>query len=646
MTVSLEKGTLDCLLPRPKVDSFKWICDNIRLPNGDPFSPHDYPWTEGICKEWDNPDRTTLWMQFAARAGKTILACSLLQCAIYTAPAPALFGTSTGELAKQSIVKRLIPMFEQSPLRKWLPPEHRRRQTRLDLKHSTVYVSWSGSATTLADIGPKYKWGNEVDKWTKDKSEEADPLELFGERGAEFPNRKEIYESTPTITGTSRVNRGLEMGTNCRFLVPCPHCGHYQQFVRGDGSGGGLVWEKDSDGRSTPDLAWETARYRCDKCARDIHDEQRMDMVRKGIWCPEGCSVRKNGKLSGTPRNNGPHASFQLSRAYSPTFTFGDFARAWIAAKDDREKLRNFLNSWEGETYTPLATRFTWDETAELLCRDYRLGTVPSGGCFVTAGIDVQIDHYVYLACAWGENGTGWVIDYGIAHDPHELRTEFLDYMYECEDGGELPVSFTLMDAGFNTEEIKSLCASLSREGRYVMPSMGSKPGTMQGRSFRRQDMDDHGKKTARRRRGSTQQLVTVNTNYWQSWLQNCLERRRPGDEGSLAFPMDAREDIDLWEQLLNEAETENVGTTGHTTTQWCVVNRSIPVDFRDAARYCRCAAEVRLNGAWNRVRARRPRTKQAVQQTPTEKKKVKQRQQQTSMQFLDRPGGWANDWR
>ncbi|MCS7466723.1 phage terminase large subunit family protein [Stieleria sp. ICT_E10.1] len=67
-----------------------------------------------------------------------------------------------------------------------------------------------------------------------------------------------------------------------------------------------------------------TILYVCEECGDDIREEQRREMIRKGVWCAEGQYVDSSGQLIGTPTNDGPDESFQLSRLYGPTFSFSD----------------------------------------------------------------------------------------------------------------------------------------------------------------------------------------------------------------------------------------------------------------------------------------------------------------------------------
>ena len=179
--------------------------------------------------------------------------------------------------------------------------------------------------------------------------------ELFMERGIEIPDRKTILESTPGVEGKSRINQYMTLGTNCRFHVPCANCGYFQELVVGDGTAGGIIFEKDENGKLHPDVAFETARYRCCKCEKEIGETKRKAMIRKGQWVPEGQYLTKTGKLRGKKARDSNIASFQLSRLYAPTFSFGDIARQYVSCKikEDQgnpEPMRNFVNSWQGLT--------------------------------------------------------------------------------------------------------------------------------------------------------------------------------------------------------------------------------------------------------------------------------------------------------
>lgn len=614
----LHRRTLDCILPPPRVRTYDWICDNVRTKDGLPFNHIDYPWVEGICDEWDSPRRNTIWLQFAARLGKSLTAQALLVASIGVAPAPAMIATSTEKLLVDTIRDKLWPMFDRCPkTRSWVPPKHEQNRLRMDLRHSVIYGGWSGSVSSLADKDPRYKWAFEIDKMSADKSEEADPLQLFNERGIEIPDRKSIYESTPAIAGRSRVNRGLLKGTNCRFQVPCRKCQAFQQLIRGDGKPGtgGLIWDKDDDGHSTPSLAYNTARYRCAHCQKELDDADRRPMIRAGKWVPAGCRLDKRGRMHGTPLNDGPDASFQLGRLYAPTFTFGDVAKNWVESLPSEEDRRNHINSWDGEVWELLQQDYDWEDVASRLCTaETVVGIAPADTVFLTMGVDVQVDHLVYAVTAWAAGSVATVIAYGIAQTWDELN-DIRKMPRSTTDSRVLVPMMTLIDArdGNKTEEVKEVCKAWWKpSGPWVYPSMGQDSGQMAGRTFTKTVLDEHLKSTRRNKTRSKRKgldefyLIMINTNYWEQWMHQCLYFRTAGDPRSLCFPASSRTDEDLFTELCNVVPDYGLGDSD-AVKRYVRADTTIPKDLRDAIRYSRVAAEVYTHGNWERVIPPRP---------------------------------------
>ena len=165
----------------PRMSSFDWICEHACNKRGMPFDYLSYPWTKGICEAVGQPARERIFFQAGSRLGKTELGLSLLECGMATAPDIAMIGGPTGDKVEQWIKDRLIPMIENClPLRRWLPPPHRRPKDTLHLRHGTIYGAWSGSPTTLGDLDPRYLLGfgdRQVHQVVS--SEEADSLMLL-----------------------------------------------------------------------------------------------------------------------------------------------------------------------------------------------------------------------------------------------------------------------------------------------------------------------------------------------------------------------------------------------------------------------------------------------------------------------------------
>ena len=606
-TLRLSQRTLDCLLPLPPFSSWDWIKENGVTHKGAPFNYLDFPWVEGICAAWDNPRVRMVSFMAGSRLGKTESGLELMQSVQDYDPDIGMIGGSTEGLIKRTLGDRYYKMLEHCHrTRSICPPVSRRSATKVKTKSYIIYGAWSGSPTTLGDLDPRYLVAFEVDKFTKDSSEEADPFLLLLERGAEIPDRKVFCESTPTVKGVSRIDRAVESGTNRRFHCPCPRCGHYQELVVNeslDREFGGLWWDKDKSGHASGERAAESAVYICAACKGEIREESRRPMIRKGIWCAKGQQVSKEGELLGRPINDGPHESFQLSRMYGPTFSFSAYARAFVESRGDTEKERSFANNWAGVPWVPIVIEMDWEELARRLCRGkHEVGVVPQHCIFVTTAVDVQVDHFVITTFGWTRGKCGHLVQHGTVPDWSDVQA-WLRTRWKHEDGGVILSRMNLIDAkdGNRKHEIVDFCKAVNNErGPFTWPSMGAKPGTMHVRMFRKQPIDDQnrtGKRAESKIRGI--HLVQVNTTMTQEWIDSAMVRRMPTDPHLLTLSEQVKEDQDLFDQLLNEKYDKEKGLHVH-------VDPLIPVDFRDAFRYARTAAEVYTNGNWDRLPGRR----------------------------------------
>lgn len=609
--LELSASTCDALLPRSLVSAWQWLEVEGRLEDGQPLNLRDYPWFRAVAQAWDDPRVRTISIQGAAQIGKTVLCRNLLAMAAATSASNLMYATATAELARTTVRKKLYPTLNEIPAtRPGLP----RRELwaslgPVDVGRSTIHVAWSGSPAKLGDVTIRAAHHGELDKWSKNTSSEADPEALADDRVAAVPDHKIMKESTPSIAGGSRINRRLVAGSNGRWRIPCPRCGEYAELELGDGSAGGLKWDKPPEGAARDvRLAEASARYVCPLCKKDWRDAERMPAIRAGVYCPEGCDVASSGRLTGEPLRPWPHWSIQISRLYSPAASWGQIARTYLEALVNPELLRDFINSTLGQVWSPRPRIAAWESVAERVCGDHEIGHAPAGCVFAAAGVDVQIDHVVFMVIGWGQQQRGWVLDYGVAAGWDELAGVLRRTYPLAGGGGQLPIGLALVDSRYEQveDEVVKFCQGANRRGRWVWPSQGVRAGTMSGRSFRRRELDEGarvGRTRRSRRRMADFYVVSVNTNYWQAYADRVLYEAHAGDAGSLTFPRAAASDQDLFEQLTNELPEP--GKSGQAV--WKQIDASTPVDLRDCLRYSRCAAEVYTLGAWQRLHARRP---------------------------------------
>ncbi|WP_145218721.1 terminase gpA endonuclease subunit [Planctomycetes bacterium TBK1r] len=597
--MSLSPVVLTAFDPPKHMSSWEWVTQYAVTHKGDPFDGASYPYLKGICDAFDDPKVRRVFFRACSRVGKTEINLGLHIAAQHREPDTGLIATPTEGLLRKTIKDRLWPMLDlNSQTRPGLPPKHLRAATKCRASTFITHGAWSGSPVTLGDLDPKYLHLLEISKYSRDDSDEADPVDLVLQRGSEIPDRKVFAESTPTLAGTCAISRLVEQGTNRSYFVPCPHCGDYSPLYANEThekSTGGLWWDRDKDGSSTPSRAYKSAVYVCSSCKVEWGDEHRLAQVRKGVWVAPGESIDVNGNVTGTPHNDGPDESFNLSRLYAPTFTFADYARECVT-KVGTEQEQDFRNSWQGVPYAPIRVSMSWERLAAKLCvGTWERGTVPEQCFALTCAVDVQIDHFVCVTFAWDLNKVGHLIDFGTVSTWSDVA-EWISRSYDHEGHSPIRPSLTLIDAkdGNRKDEVIDNCRDMNNErGPFVWPSMGMNAKSFNGAFFVRSNVDANNnvdRKQARAINGL--QLVKVGTAISQDWLNNSLFNRKPGDRNSIIFPMWAAESRALFEQLLNESWDPKTGL-------WARIDMTVPVDFRDAVRYARVGIEAYVGGDW-----------------------------------------------
>lgn len=576
---------------------------------GKPFSHIDHPHLGnpgGPCDALTDHRVRTIVEQFGSRMGKTFFAQTAQQYFSDISPGPGMIASESEKLALE-ITGRWYAMAEKSVrLKGKLKPPRFRKQSRIDLPASKIYVAWARSVSTLADKPVRYGHANEVDKWehvgaTNNTAKEADPLKLFMDRGKQFPRRKFIIESTPTVKGKSRIERMLERSTNCRFYVPCPHCKHYQTLRLGNGkTRGGILWDKTEAGRHDTDLAQRTARYECENCDEPILDHHRAWMMRRGVWCPEGCSVIGDKALAlfnakgrathewrgwehapwikGRPTRNGTDAGYQISSLYSLKLNWGDIAAERVRS-DKPQDFRNFVNQWLAETWEAIIRSTTWEKLgARIIVREQPRGIAPRWASLLTIGIDRQTgDRFPWVTDVWGPGGLNATIAYGESLSFDDLFRDVVSRRWAHSDGGSLRLAMGLMDFGFLPKGVHQFCQRCQKAGFNLWPSKGS--STAMESDFRVYTLGAGTSMPGMR-------YIMVDTIRSQMWIEDQLTKDDPDEQRYSLFAGSLEEHQDFLQQLLNDAASDELDGSNNVRQSWDRVSESIPNDWRDGRRY------------------------------------------------------------
>ena len=380
----------------------------------------------------------TVFMK-GAQIGGTECGNNWMGYIIHQAPGPMMAVQPTVEMAKRNSKQRIDPLIEESEVLRKLVRDPRSRDSgntvlSKDFPGGVLVMTGANSAVGLRSMAARYLFLDEVDAYPGDVEGEGDPITLAMARTRTFARRKVFLVSTPKITGMSRIESAYEESDQRKYWVPCPTCREFQilKFAQ-------LRWPKGDP---------QSAVYICEHCGQEIRNHQKQSMLARGEW---RAGAKGDGKTAG----------FHISSLYSPVgwFSWGDAAKQFEQAQKNPALLQVFVNTVLGETWTLLGEAPEWQKLYDRR-EDYKVGLVPRGGLFLTAGADVQKDRIEVEIAAWGRGKESWSVDYRVFEGDTsraavwEKLTGLLNESFTTESGLELPIMQLAVDSGFATIEV------------------------------------------------------------------------------------------------------------------------------------------------------------------------------------------------
>lgn len=396
------------------------------------------------CIEVDSPNHLYLCGKGWIPTHNTECGNNFLGYVIHLAPGPVMAVAPTVEMAKRNSKQRIDPLIEESPILSTLIAPARSRDAgntvlAKEFRGGVLVMTGANSAVGLRSMPVRYLFLDEVDGYPRDVDGEGDAISLAEARTRTFARRKIFIVSTPTITGTSIIEREYQDTDQRRYFVPCPHCGHRQ-------------WLKFEQLRWT----WgqpQTVHYVCDACDEAIGEHHKTWMLEHGEW---------------HPTSEDPHRKtigFHLSSLYSPIGwrAWSDIAGAWENAQGSATALKAFKNTELGETWVEEGDAPEWERLFERR-EDYSIGRVPLACLLLTAGADIQKDRIEVSVWAFGRGKSTWLIEHRVLMGPVHQGIGARDSVWQrlagllCEtwthaSGAQLSLSRLAVDTGFATQE-------------------------------------------------------------------------------------------------------------------------------------------------------------------------------------------------
>jgi len=413
------------------------------------------PYLKGIMDAFTDPLVEEITIMAASQVGKTESMYNMLGFIIDQDPGPTLMVLPRENDAKSISYNRVLPMIEGSKALMVHMTPIADDITRLEyhLDRMILYFAGSNSPADLAGRPIRYLFLDEVDKYPRFSGREADPIKLASERQKTFWNKKTVKVSTPT-TRDGYIHREYEKSDRRKFYVPCPQCGKYQILVFGQ-----IKWpkeERSAEKIRNERLAW----YECFFCQGRIEDYQKGKILLQGQWVPDGCEIADDGSIRGAIVKS-KHHGFWINSLYSPWLTWSDVAAEFLKSKDYVELLMNFVNSWLAEVWEERVEETSIDKI-RALAGEHEEGMVPEEAILLTAGVDVQKDHFYATIRAWGYQQRSWNILAVRLEEWEDVIRVLFKTTYPSEDANiePFPVRLTCIDTGYRTSEVYEICSA------------------------------------------------------------------------------------------------------------------------------------------------------------------------------------------
>lgn len=410
-----------------------WAENNIQMtgPFPGPLRYDKTPYTRKIidCFARTNPAREIAIMG-AAQWGKTMsIIIPVIGYIIENDPGPIILTVGHADLLDDAMNK-VDFMLDTTGLRKLIKSSAQRAKSQKTGDTNTMKEFPMGFLKLSEASNPKiwrqssYKFGL-IDDYDaiKGKTKVAGSNRaLIGKRFTAYAETKKIlYASSPELEQNSNILEIYLMGTQEKFLVPCPCCGTFIELVWTTPKVGdekemcGILWETDSNGR----LIEDSVCYKCQECGDTFTDQNKSEYIEKGYWKETAKPFRPD------------IVSFYMNSLYSPhgMSDWKHYVYQYLDAHPngvkDESKYQTFLNLDLGLPYKAETENLKASDLQKNV-RNYDIGIVPEKmsiadgngkivlltfACDLNGKVeDARLDWEIV---GWSENGTSYSISHG-----------------------------------------------------------------------------------------------------------------------------------------------------------------------------------------------------------------------------------------
>lgn len=438
-----------CFATWSKIPPEVWAEEVYRLPGGARFRWSYAPYTKRIFQSYFELGTRETALQIFSRGLKSTTLLLRIGYSVDQEPRRILYLWPTNSQAEKYRKDVLNgELFDTTP------PLHRygsacKKRTgdntllHINLPGGLIDLFGANSPGDMRRAKGNLLLASEIDAIGQEQTDEGDQLAILNKRGDEYPDTVRIFESYPSLLGSSRINAKLLESDFNEWYVTCPVCGGEPWVMRRTEH---LVFDRDKP---------QDARLECPRCKSHLDDKQRYAMA------------HLQGFDNWKPRNEfrgvrGFHANALLwPHPVAPEKYPGGFlqmlAEQVIAAEkseNPRRSLRVLVNTVDAEPFDPKEETEKAPDWLPIYRRRDQYAGVPKDAIVITGAADLQLNRIEVEWKGWGRRevsfGLEHVVIEGDIRDAltwRELKRE-LQRKFEWHNGASMEFSSFFIDGG------------------------------------------------------------------------------------------------------------------------------------------------------------------------------------------------------
>lgn len=457
-------------------DRYRVLSDRVSALAG-PYRSERVPYARGIMDALSDPAIREVFFQKPVQCGGSELGRNWLGRSCDLDPAPFMIVFPSKEACSENMVERVIPMFSDSPRLQRLSTGrvYDKSKSVVHLRSCSIYGAYSGSPQSVASRPIARALCDELDKWSRWRGKEGDPLGLVRARLYTYRYRSKLYGlSTPTVPNGPICRAIAACGDVRDYWVRCIRCHELQlpdwKRVHWEGK----KTDQDEDAfrlrKRQLEAGEVVATYECEHCEAKLTQEQWWFGVELGEWVSVGYPPGVHPKSE--------TVGFRLSGLASPWIGVQRVALEFVSAQlEGLGALQNFFNSvlglpfWSEGTHGDATQEVTQERIyavassggPRFLCPDWTQG--------VAAGIDSGKVGHQFTIRAFGLGYRSQLLDYGEFARSSDVFP-LLDRKFHGQGGQLFEILGAALDVGggrgrrrdqSRTEELLQLCEKDAR---------------------------------------------------------------------------------------------------------------------------------------------------------------------------------------